>query len=549
MEEKEYRVKDVINLTLDRMKQEGLYFATKDDTGYASGKELYKLDENGYVTEKTIDRIVEEVIEYMGDGAAFLVDAVNQWIEDGITEGKIGYIDNLNMEFDDNAIVEGNLEIYNGIGKEDLGTDTEPKEEEISKEAEEVKPEKKTEGKLVENGEYNTEEEIKNRLKKINKQLAYIRRRDNVSLAIGSEEEQSELYAERNKLNGKLRKIRNKKVDINNMSEDEAEELKQKLLDKGIWDGKEDSLQSALQIYRAYHMENESKKVEESISKSNVKEALTKKIISYMKSEGFEEDEAEDYFIVEVRESETGDLVAEVRAELDFEGSMKLAEILDPVVRKYDKEAYFDAVTNGIIEAVIEPKGKITESSEMGYVVYGTKDGVDDIVKEFDNKREANKWLKANKERLENEGYTELEVLSNEEVWLDYDVDELDESKVEKKTLTEGVRQRLNERNEQSAGVIEQALNGITDQTSEQEAGIITKTSELFQSLSDRGYDVQVSFDNGESTSSISIGQQGANVLITITDAEQPLRAFASGNFEINDDSLKMIKSIMEVLK
>lgn len=549
MEEKEYRVKDVINLTLDRMKQEGLYFATKDDTGYASGKELYKLDENGYVTEKTIDRIVEEVIEYMGDGAAFLVDAVNQWIEDGITEGKIGYIDNLNMEFDDNAIVEGNLEIYNGIGKEDLGTDTEPKEEEISKEAEEVKPEKKTEGKLVENGEYNTEEEIKNRLKKINKQLAYIRRRDNVSLAIGSEEEQSELYAERNKLNGKLRKIRNKKVDINNMSEDEAEELKQKLLDKGIWDGKEDSLQSALQIYRAYHMENESKKVEESISKSNVKEALTKKIISYMKSEGFEEDEAEDYFIVEVRESETGDLVAEVRAELDFEGSMKLAEILDPVVRKYDKEAYFDAVTNGIIEAVIEPKGKITESSEMGYVVYGTKDGADDIVKEFDNKREANKWLKANKERLENEGYTELEVLSNEEVWLDYDVDELDESKVEKKTLTEGVRQRLNERNEQSAGVIEQALNGITDQTSEQEAGIITKTSELFQSLSDRGYDVQVSFDNGESTSSISIGQQGANVLITITDAEQPLRAFASGNFEINDDSLKMIKSIMEVLK
>lgn len=377
MEEKEYRVKDVINLTLDRMKQEGLYFATKDDTGYASGKDLYKLDESGYVTEKTIDRIVEEVIEYMGDGAAFLVDAVNQWIEDGITEGKIGYIDNLNMEFDDNAVVEGNLEIYNGIGKEDLGTDTEPKEEEISKEAEEVKPEKKTEGKL-----------------------------------------------------------------------------------------------------------------EESISKSSVKEALTKKIISYMKSEGFEEDEAEDYFIVEVRESETGDLVAEVRAELDFEGSMKLAEILDPVARKYDKEAYFDAVTSGIIQAVIEPKGKIEENFNKA-----------------------------------------LEVKSN------------------KKSLTEGARERLDERNEQSAGVIEQALNGITDQTSEQEAGIITKTSELFQSLSDRGYDVQVSFDNGESTSSISIGQQGANVLITITDAEQPLRAFASGNFEINDDSLKMIKSIMEVLK
>lgn len=118
-----------------------------------------------------------------------------------------------------------------------------------------------------------------------------------------------------------------------------------------------------------------------------------------------------------------------------------------------------------------------------------------------------------------------------------------------KDKLEEGVRQRLNERNEQSAGIIEQALAGITSETSDKESGIITKTSELFNSLSDRGYDVQVSFDNGESTSSISIGQQGANILITITDPEQPLRAFASGNFEINDDSIKMIKSIMEVLK
>lgn len=117
-----------------------------------------------------------------------------------------------------------------------------------------------------------------------------------------------------------------------------------------------------------------------------------------------------------------------------------------------------------------------------------------------------------------------------------------------KRGLTEGIRQRLNERNTQSAEIIEKALTGITEQTSDKESGIITKTSELFNSLSDRGYDVQVSFDNGESTSSIAIGQQGANILITITDPEQPLRAFASGNFEINDDSLKMIKSIMEVL-
>lgn len=127
-------------------------------------------------------------------------------------------------------------------------------------------------------------------------------------------------------------------------------------------------------------------------------------------------------------------------------------------------------------------------------------------------------------------------------------VSKLQENEI-KKPLREGARQRLNERNEQSAGIIEKALSSITSDMSETESGIITRTSELFNSLSDRGYDVQVSFDNGESTSSISIGQQGANILITITDPNQPLRAFASGNFEINDDSLKMIKSITEVLK
>lgn len=120
--------------------------------------------------------------------------------------------------------------------------------------------------------------------------------------------------------------------------------------------------------------------------------------------------------------------------------------------------------------------------------------------------------------------------------------------KNEKKSLTEGARQRLEERNEQSANTIEQALAQLTSDTDEVQVGIVTKTSELFQQLSDRGYDVQVSFDNGESTSVIAIGQQGANILITITDPEQPLRAFASGNFELNDDSIKMIKSVLEVL-
>lgn len=489
-------------------------------------------------------------------------------------------------------------------------------------------------------------------------------------------------------------------------------------------------------------------KLTESISLSNLQQELYNKALKIMQKPEFGfGDDAKDYLEVSVEKDKSAKqgIVVTVRAELDYSGLMKLADELDEVIGKYDRYAYFDAVTSGILQTGLLVKGKITESNHGDFEAYKdyildnlyvdsktflvdeeiirdninliAEDTAKQVVAEvlddqeytglynsmindyekeikeiilsnidtiinlnnkeqqkinsltedyhvlgvkkdkygnyseewivaFDTEEECERFRKEHEKRYQKLGYESLSIASAEEYedkysyeidysdgsaweegdsfevsndeesfkitkrgnkWVDnkgnrfmgylspkdimhyykgYRIveskedlqwykDELKkltsnpdmlmhnasliadykqkinnlEKKEEKKTLIEGVRQRLNERNEQSAGVIEQALNGITDQTSEQEAGIITKTSELFQSLSDRGYDVQVSFDNGESTSSISIGQQGANVLITITDAEQPLRAFASGNFEINDDSMKMIKSIMEVLK
>lgn len=64
---------------------------------------------------------------------------------------------------------------------------------------------------LTESGE--DIKDIENRIKEINKQLAYIKRRDRVSLAIGSEEEQYDLYSERAKLYAKLKKL--KSGDLN----------------------------------------------------------------------------------------------------------------------------------------------------------------------------------------------------------------------------------------------------------------------------------------------------------------------------------------------
>ena len=126
---------------------------------------------------------------------------------------------------------------------------------------------KKTENKKVESvKEYNTIPEIKERLKEINKQLSYIKRRDAVSLSIGTEEEQEELYSERAKLNGKLRKLRNDAVNMNKLNPSDQAKLKDRLKDLHLWDGKDDTLQSALQSYRNHYIQQfEDKKIDHNI--------------------------------------------------------------------------------------------------------------------------------------------------------------------------------------------------------------------------------------------------------------------------------------------
>lgn len=112
---------------------------------------------------------------------------------------------------------------------------------------------------------YNTIPEIKDRLREINKQLAYIRRRDSVSLSIGTEQEQEELHSEKAKLNGRLRKLRNNAVDMHKMTPEQQKEFKQRLKDLDLLDDDESNLQSAIQSYRNHYIqefENYTKKEE-----------------------------------------------------------------------------------------------------------------------------------------------------------------------------------------------------------------------------------------------------------------------------------------------
>ena len=118
-----------------------------------------------------------------------------------------------------------------------------------------------------------------------------------------------------------------------------------------------------------------------------------------------------------------------------------------------------------------------------------------------------------------------------------------------KEVKTESVKTRLREENTKSLNLISQKLQDENFDAESNEGKIVTKTSELFNMLSDLGYDVQVSFDNGESQSKILLGQQGGAVIITITNGEQPLKAYTTGNFELSKDNIEVLQTISNKIK
>lgn len=113
-------------------------------------------------------------------------------------------------------------------------------------------------------------------------------------------------------------------------------------------------------IAKAFEDEKK-KKIEESLSNEKVEEEIRKGIREYF--DNWDDDEyrdfIEDYLVVEVKPFKgydndgTGTKV-EVRAELsDSTLDEIIDEKLDPIIKKYDEEAYFDHDDYGIISAVI----------------------------------------------------------------------------------------------------------------------------------------------------------------------------------------------------
>ena len=106
-----------------------------------------------------------------------------------------------------------------------------------------------------------------------------------------------------------------------------------------------------------------------SISLSALNQEIANEVVSWMMSEGgFPENEAEDYSFVETEQTEDGRIHIEVRAEISYDSMLKLSEVLDSIVSRYDKYAYFEQVTSGIMECYIETQQPILAFETSQYM-------------------------------------------------------------------------------------------------------------------------------------------------------------------------------------
>lgn len=119
----------------------------------------------------------------------------------------------------------------------------------------------------------------------------------------------------------------------------------------------------------------------------------------------------------------------------------------------------------------------------------------------------------------------------------------------ESKKVEENAKTRLKEQNNKSQNEITDKLEDEKFDAESNEGKMILATSNLFNVLSDKGFDVIVSFDNGESTSSILLRQQGGEVNITITNAELKIKPFVSGNFELTEENVKKLQDIVDTIQ
>lgn len=640
----ENKQEEILKVILDRLNQEEVWFTSKEDDVYGSAKNLFKLDEYGDLNDKSRERLINEVEDLLGDGATYLIEAVNQWIQDNLIQGTISYTDNLHMNYTPKEISE-EITAYQEKGVEDLELGT------LDEKGKEKKLESK---KIVESTAklYQIESNERNhgkafaRYNEIDsidlndyKEVANIDIKDNMSdddaleyvftlgntnqdLRDANPEMRSVSVSDIVELNGKYyycdafgwKEASEKLVESKKVTESDNEDTLEVRTYFGIqilgsnFDGEDylDNGEASEMLDRYPEIEPD-----ELFDKAN-KKVKDEDLVKYLP------DNLKDIIHSIKLHFESTELVAVIKADKSFYDNDKLKEEL----AEYLEGQYSDGWGEGFeqqslleLKGIEDDQGKSVEadvfiqpmlrydsvqisltekktlknSKEIGRkkvveVITDLELGNNGLPKlpdpyEMQYRFQDDLYQIINKGPEGIEGY--CYAISDEDsytgTWsiygksdegiIDYednieDYNEcvkllskfddvaLQESKKLKSTLYESSntskRKRLNEENQKSADLISKALSSKDFDMESPTGQIISRTSELFNVLSSKQYDVQVTFDNGESQSAILLGNQGGKVIITITNGNEPLKAFASGNFELTEENFEVLKDIKE---
>lgn len=640
----ENKQEEILKVILDRLNQEEVWFTSKEDDVYGSAKNLFKLDEYGDLNDKSRERLINEVEDLLGDGATYLIEAVDQWIQDNLIQGTISYTDNLHMNYTPKEISE-EITAYQEKGVEDLELGT------LDEKGKEKKLESK---KIVESTAklYQIESNERNhgkafaRYNEIDsidlndyKEVANIDIKDNMSdddaleyvftlgntnqdLRDANPEMRSVSVSDIVELNGKYyycdafgwKEASEKLVESKKVIESDNEDTLEVRTYFGIqilglnFDGEDylDNGEASEMLDRYPEIEPD-----ELFDKAN-KKVKDEDLVKYLP------DNLKDIIHSIKLHFESTELVAVIKADKSFYGNDKLKEEL----AEYLEGQYSDGWGEGFeqqslleLKGIEDDQGKSVEadvfiqpmlrydsvqisltekktlknSKEIGRkkvveVITDLELGNNGLPKlpdpyEMQYRFQDDLYQIINKGPEGIEGY--CYAISDEDsytgTWsiygksdegiIDYednieDYNEcvkllskfdgiiLQESKKLKSTLHESSnaskRKRLNEENQKSADLISKALSSKDFDMESPTGQIISRTSELFNVLSSKQYDVQVTFDNGESQSAILLGNQGGKVIITITNGNEPLKAFASGNFELTEENFEVLKDIKE---
>ena len=111
-------------------------------------------------------------------------------------------------------------------------------------------------------------------------------------------------------------------------------------------------------------------KNESKVNMSKLKNEVQAAVNKYFK----DDKDLLEYVHIETKKDKFGRDVLEVRAELGYNSMVKLADYLDKIVTKYDKYAYFDQETSGIMTAVFESAQKNEDRQEHFRFRLQTKD-------------------------------------------------------------------------------------------------------------------------------------------------------------------------------